>query len=322
VLHSLKDKHPMVEFMLKYRELEKQRSAYLDPLILCVDTDGRIRPSWNQLGTESGRFTAKNPAFQTIPNDPEIRCIFIPAPGMVMIDVDYSQIEGRFAAHISQDPVLLEYYRNGGDIHDATSQKLGIGRPLAKVINFAIIYGCQPYKLMQIMGEKGFSFSKKEAQEMWNNFWKLYKGLKDWKDYTIDELHETKQIQTIYGRRRLFPNINEYGEEYTDDWGRVRFTNERNIEGMEREALNHVVQGSAADFMKMGMADVDEALMMAGGFCHLLATIHDELMFECEPERVEEAKLIIGNRMRDAGWLSVPMLIEIKESTKGWHDCH
>ncbi|MEK6860523.1 MAG: DNA polymerase [Nanoarchaeota archaeon] len=318
-LHSLKDLHIVPNLLLQFRELDHLRSTYLESP-LKQQVSGRLYTHFNQT-VESGRFSSSNPNLQNIDNDESIRSLFIPSEGMCFIDADYSQIEGRVVAHLSQDPVLLEYYRQGGDIHTATSEKLGIERKLSKVINFAIIYGCNPWKLTQIMGKEGYDYSAKDAKELHSSFWSNYCGIKKWREREIEKAHRTKQTFTLYGRRRLFPNINEYGQEITTPWGKPGFQNEKIIQGIEREVISTQVQGSSADIMKFGMVDVDHAFKLRNNIAHLLLTVHDELLAECYPENAEEVKFIMKNRMEDCVSLSLPLVVEVKQGLN-WSQVH
>lgn len=305
-LQELKDKHIVPSLMLEYREAEKLRSTYLEPL-LERQIGGRIYTSLNQLGTESGRFSSNSPNMQNVPLDASIRKLFVASEGMVLLDYDYSQIEGRVFAHVSQDPILLEYYRNGGDIHTATSEKLGIPRKLAKTINFAIIYGAAPRKLSEIMQKEGFSYNEVEARDMIRSFWRLYKGGSKWVDKVKSELYREKQIFTVYGRRRIFPELD---------------TSDRYLQfSIEREAANFVIQGTAADIMKFALVSCYNSLKEADFPAYLLLQVHDELLFEGTEARYEESDMIIRDKMISAAALKVPLLIEGKKG-KNWAEVH
>jgi DNA polymerase I len=306
ILQELKDDHPIPKLMLEYRELEKLRSTYLEPL-LTKHVNGRIFTSLNQLGTETGRFSSSRPNMQNVPIDPSIRKLFIASEGMLLFDYDYSQIEGRVFAHMSQDKTLLEYYRNGGDIHAATSEKLGIPRKLAKTINFAIIYGAAPRKLSESMQKEGFSYDVDAARDMIKNFWKLYSGGSRWSYNLKKNLHKTQSVFTEFGRRRTFPDINQ-----SDKF--LAFS-------MEREAVNFAIQGTAADIMKYALVGSYKALKLANWPAYPLLTVHDEILFEGTEERHEQADRIIRSQMIGASNLSLPMEVEGKKGLN-WSECH
>jgi DNA polymerase-1 len=305
-LQELKDDHPIPKLMLEYRELEKLRSTYLEPL-LTKNTNGRIFTSLNQLGTETGRFSSSRPNMQNVPIDPSIRKLFIASEGMFLLDYDYSQIEGRVFAHMSQDKTLLEYYRNGGDIHAATSEKLGIPRKLAKTINFAIIYGAAPKKLSESMQKEGFSYDVEAARDMIKNFWKLYSGGSRWAYNLKKELHKNKTVFTEFGRRRTFPDIN--------------LSDKFIVFSMEREAVNFAIQGTAADIMKYALVGSYKALKLAKFPAYPLLTVHDEILFEGTEERYEQADRIIRSQMIGASDLSLPMEVEGKKGLN-WAEVH
>jgi DNA polymerase-1 len=305
-LQELKNDHIVPKLMLDYRELDKLRGTYLEPM-LAKHVNGRIFTSLNQLGTESGRFSSSRPNMQNIPADPEIRKLFIATEGMLLLDYDYSQIEGRVFAHVSQDKTLLEYYRKGGDIHTATSDKLGIPRKLAKIINFAIIYGAAPRRLSDIMQKEGFIFDEQEARGMIRNFWKLYKGGNEWSKKLKETLHTNNTVFTIYGRRRIFPDINTV-DNYT-------------AFSMEREAVNHVIQGTAADIMKYALVGTHKVLKALNFPAYALLQIHDELLFEGYETEYEQADRIIRHQMEAAAILDVPLIVDGKKGLN-WAEVH
>lgn len=305
VLQELKA-HPIPKMMLEYRELEKIRGTYLEPL-LERQRNGRIYTSLNQLGTETGRFSSNSPNMQNIPVDSSIRSLFIASEGMLLLDYDYSQIEGRVFAHASQDKTLLEYYRNDGDIHTATSEKLGIPRKLAKVINFAIIYGAGPRQLSTSMQKEGFTYSEDDARDMIRGFWKTYRGGAKWAEGIKAQAHREKQVFTVFGRRRIFPDI--------DQLDRYQMFS------AEREAVNFVIQGTAADVIKYALVDVYAKLKAAGFPAHPILTVHDELLFEGSEANLEYADPIIKDSMQNAVSLSLPLLVEGKKGLN-WAEVH
>jgi DNA polymerase-1 len=319
-LEYLRGSHVVVDNMMVFREKEKLKSTYLLPLRE-KSVNARIYTSFNQLGPETGRFSSNNPNLQNIPatvrdkktkgidlvKDPGIRQLFIPTPGWVFFDADYSQIEGRIFAHVSGDPVLTKYYREGGDIHTATSEKLGIDRSLAKCINFAIIYGAYAKKLVEIMLKAGYTYEVKEAKDMIKAFWSTYKVGHRWVINVKETLRTERAAYTVFGRRRRFLDINTADE-------LQQFS-------MEREAVNFAIQGTAADIMKFAMVDVSKALKKAGDFAYILLTVHDELLFEVLPEYKDLTELIVKNRMRDCVTLSVPLEVEGRFGTN-WAEVH
>ena len=305
VLEHLSKEHEVIPYILAYREKSKLVSTYLKPF-LEKQINGVIYGRLNQLGSASGRWSSADPNKQNIPTDADMRSLFIASPGCMLIDSDYSQIEGVVFAHCSQDPILLKTYREGGDIHTATSEKLGVPRKLAKVCNFAIIYGCFENTLSENMKKEGFDYSKTDARKFKDDFWKLYREGEKFVNGVKHSLHREGHVSTIFGRRRYFPEIFEAD-------GVQRYA-------IEREAVNHVVQGTAADILKYAIVDVDAAFEITK-LGNILFPIQDEILGEAEEGKAHEALQIMERRMRDTKILSVPLLTEGKIG-RNWAEVH
>ena len=245
--------------VLEYRQLTKLKGTYVDALPSLIDPrEGRLHTSFNQAGAATGRLSSSNPNLQNIPIKTElgreIRAAFVPRPGWKMIVADYSQIELRLLAHMSRDPVLLDAFRRGEDIHTRTAAEVMNVPPLmvtpearrhAKVINFGIVYGMSPYGLSQTLG-----ISREEAELYIDNYFQRYAGVRRFLDDTIAEVRRTGVARTLFGRERPIPDMNS------------RNPNSRGF--AERTAVNTPLQGTAADLIKLAMVRIDARSPPAG----------------------------------------------------------
>ena len=307
-LEKLAGQHPVVDSILQYRKLEKMRSTYLDPLPRLVDPQGRLHTTFNQKATATGRLSSSNPNLQNIPvRGPlgkRMRSCFIAGPGRLLVSADYSQVELRVLAHVSQDPALLEAFRNGEDIHARTAalvydlppdQVSPDQRRNAKTINFGLIYGMGAQKLAQEL-----KISTTQAKDFIARYFERLQGLKEFYEGAEASARKHGFVTTLGGRRRLLPDINSAS-------GQAAAL-------ARRQAINTVIQGSAADIIKLAMLAVarDECLRELDA--RLLLQVHDELLLEVPADAAEEAGALVARLMQDvcpAGKeLSVPLLVD------------
>lgn len=307
-LEKLAGQHPVVDSILQYRKLEKMRSTYLDPLPRLVDPQGRIHTTFNQKATATGRLSSSNPNLQNIPvRGPlgkRMRSCFIAGPGRLLVSADYSQVELRVLAHVSQDPALLEAFRNGEDIHARTAalvydlppdQVSPDQRCNAKTINFGLIYGMGAQKLAQEL-----KISTAQAKDFIARYFERLQGLKEFYEGVEASARKHGFVTTLGGRRRLLPDINSAS-------GQAAAL-------ARRQAINTVIQGSAADIIKLAMLAVARDERLRELDARLLLQVHDELLLEVPADAAEEAGALVARLMQDvcpAGKeLSVPLLVD------------
>ena len=307
-LEKLAGQHPVVDSILPYRKLEKMRSTYLDPLPRLVDPQGRIHTTFNQKATATGRLSSSNPNLQNIPvRGPlgkRMRSCFIAGPGRLLVSADYSQVELRVLAHVSQDPALLEAFRNGEDIHARTAalvydlppdQVSPDQRRNAKTINFGLIYGMGAQKLAQEL-----KISTTQAKDFIARYFERLQGLKEFYEGVEASARKHGFVTTLGGRRRLLPDINSAS-------GQAAAL-------ARRQAINTVIQGSAADIIKLAMLAVARDERLRELDARLLLQVHDELLLEVPADAAEEAGALVARLMQDvcpAGKeLSVPLLVD------------
>ena len=312
VLEGLRFEAPeIIEPLLRYRQLTKLNSTYVEGLIPLADRQGRIHTSFDQVGTATGRLSSANPNLQNIPvrteEGREIRRAFLPREGWVLLDADYSQIELRLMAHFSGDPALIAAFRNGEDIHARTASEIFDVPPewvtpelrsRAKAVNFGLIYGISGFGLSRNTG-----VSRREAQEFIEKYFEKYPGVKRFMDGAAREGKEKGYTETLMGRRRYLPElaspkapIREFGK---------------------RVAMNTPIQGTAADIMKLAMVRADRALRESGLKSRMILQVHDELLLECPPEEVEAASELLREAMEGAVTLQVPLVAEV-HTGKNW----
>ena len=304
VLEALAPGHEIVGKVLEFRQLSKLKGTYVDALPALIDPDtGRIHTSFNQTGAATGRLSSSDPNLQNIPIKTElgreIRAAFIPRDGWKLVVADYSQIELRLLAHMSQDPVLIDAFRQGEDIHTRTAAEvMGVppmlvtreARNNAKAVNFGIVYGISAFGLAANLG-----ISRKEAEAYIKAYFERYAGVKRFIDETIAKTRETGVARTLFGRERPIPDIN------------ARNPNARGF--AERTAINSPIQGSAADLIKIAMIRIDKAL--AGLEARLLLQVHDELVLEAPPGEIDKVKEVVRREMEGVSALDVPLVVEV-----------
>jgi DNA polymerase I len=298
---------PIIQHILDYRQLIKLKSTYIDALpCLINEKTGRVHTSFNQMRTTTGRLSSSEPNLQNIPVrgdlGREIRRAFIAAPGTVLIAGDYSQIDLRVLAHLSQDAGLLEAFRQDKDIHAATAAQLfGVSmeevkpdmRRLAKTVNFGVIYGMSEFGL-----EQATELSRAQAGQFIDAYFKKYPGVAGYMASTREFAHRNGYVQTLLGRRRYIPDINA--------------SNRMVREAAERMAINMPVQGTSSDIIKVAMIDLSREMESRRLSSRMLLQVHDELIFEVLPNEVDEMTDLIRTKMCSAISLSVPVKVDIK----------
>jgi len=306
VLEALASTHEAPRLVLEYRQLSKLKSTYVDALpVLLNSTSGRLHTTFSQTGTTTGRLSSANPNLQNIPIRTElgreIRAAFTAEPGHVLLAADYSQIELRLLAHFSKDPLLVEAYRNGDDIHTLTaSQVFGVPplmvtadhRRQAKVVNFGIVYGLSPFGLSQNLG-----IETSAAKRFIDAYFDKYKGVRAFIDKTLEEARREQKVRTLFGRVRPIPDIN---------------SKNANLRGFaERTAVNTPLQGTAADLIKMAMIRIDAAIRERELKSRMTLQVHDELVFEVPETEVDTMRTLVREQMDNVHPLTVPLLVEL-----------
>ena len=315
-LLALKSKHPVVEKILDYRGYKKLLSTYIDALPQLVNPrTGHIHTSYNQAVTATGRLSSSNPNLQNIPirdeNGKEVRKAFIPDEGELFFSADYSQIELRLMAHLSQDKNMVEDFNSGHDIHQATAAKIfkvpieevtSTMRRKAKTANFGIIYGISAFGLAERM-----EVSRGEARQLIDDYFATYPGVKEYMDKSIEKARQLGYTQTLLGRRCQLPDINS-----------------RNavVRGYaERNAINAPIQGTAADIIKVAMIRIDKRMREEGLKSKMILQVHDELNFSVAPEEKEQLQALVISEMQNAIKLSVPLYADCGWG-ENWLEAH
>ena len=314
VLEKLRDKHPIVNFIMEYRQLAKLKSTYCDGLTAVVNPNThRIHSVFTQTVTVTGRLSSTEPNLQNIPTRTElgreIRKMFVAKDGYVLVDADYSQIELRVLAHIANDETMINAFRNNEDIHAVTaSQVLGIPledvtkeqRSSAKAVNFGIVYGIGEYSLAQDL-----HISVKEAKAYIESYLEKYHGVRNYMESIKEQAKKDGYVKTMLNRIRYIPelkspnyNIRQFGE---------------------RVALNTPIQGTAADIIKLAMVRVDNRLINEGLKSKLILQVHDELIVEAHKDEVDKVKQILSEEMQGAMELNVPLKVDMSTG-HSWYD--
>jgi DNA polymerase-1 len=315
VLEELAASHQAPKLVLEYRQLTKLKSTYVDALPALLNRNtGRLHTTFDQTGTTTGRLSSANPNLQNIPIRTElgreIRAAFTAAPGCLLLAADYSQIELRLLAHYSKDPLLVEAFRRGDDIHTLTaSQVFGVPplmvtadhRRQAKVVNFGIVYGLSAFGLSQNLG-----IEPSEAKKFIEAYFEKYYGVRKFIDRTLDETRREGRVKTLFGRVRPIPDIN---------------SKNFNLRGFaERTAVNTPLQGTAADLIKLAMIRIDAMIRERGMKSRMTLQVHDELVFEVPEAEVDEMRSLVREQMENVHpELSVPLMVEIGVG-KNWRD--
>lgn len=314
VLESLRGKHAMVDFLLEYRQLAKLKSTYVDGLLTLMNpVTGRVHTSFNQTIASSGRLSSSNPNLQNIPVRTEvgrqIRRAFIADPSYVLLTADYSQFELRILAHITHEPRLVEAFTNNEDIHTITAASLfnvpatevtKDQRRLAKTVVYAVLYGQSAFGLAQITG-----MSNSEAGEFIKRYHETFPRIKDYVESTLDQARRQGYVNTLYGRKRFFPDMHMLAH------------NER--QALEREAINMPIQGGNADLIKIAMLRVQHTLTEKHLKTRMILQVHDELVFEVPVEELDKARYYVRHIMEGVARLDVPIKVEMKVG-KNWFE--
>lgn len=312
VLEALAKIHPVPALLVEHRELMKLNSTYCEPLPEAVNpVTGRIHTSYNQTAVVTGRLSSVEPNLQNVPTSGtyglEIREAFEPRPGALFISADYSQIELRIVAHLTQDPVLLDAFFNDRDVHAQTAAQLfdvaidavtHDQRQLGKRINFSILYGLTPYGLAQDLG-----IGMGEAKGYIEKFFQKYAKVKEWMDAIVEIGKAQGYVETFFGRRRYLPELQE--------------KNKILFESARRAAMNTPVQGTAAEILKVAMVRLDEAFKAFGGRAALLLQIHDEVLIEVDAEIAEKVSEVTQKIMETVVPWEVPLKVTIR-SGRNW----
>jgi len=314
ILEEMAGQHALPGKVIEYREIAKLKSTYVDALPKLIHPEtGRLHTSFSQTGTATGRLSSSDPNLQNIPVRSElgreIRAAFVAEKGNILLSADYSQIELRIMAHLSKDPVLVEAFRHGEDIHARTAQEVfGVGplaqtaehRRAAKAINFGIIYGLSAFGLAQQLG-----IGQKEAAQFINAYFTRYRGVKQYLDNVLVETRKTGMAKTLFGRIRPIPEINSPQMQL------------RNF--AERTALNSPLQGTAADLIKLAMIAIDDRLRNEKLAARMILQVHDELLFEAPVKEREALEKLVQEEMEGVHQLAVPLVVEISVGPN-WRD--
>ena len=315
VLEKLRSKHPIVQNVLDYRTLTKLKSTYADGLLKVIEDDGRIHTNFQMTVTATGRLSSTEPNLQNIPIrkelGSEIRKMFVAAPGNVLVDADYSQIELRLLAHISGDTAMRDAFLSGMDFHTVTAAQVfntpveevtAQQRSSAKAVNFGIIYGMSAWSLAGDIG-----VSQAEAKDYMNAYYEKYPSVRQYMTDVVEKAKNDGYTSTLFSRRRYLPELKSSNFN-TRSFG-------------ERVALNMPIQGTAADIIKLAMVNVDRRLKKENRKGKLILQVHDELIIECPEEEQEEIKKLLTEEMENVMHLSVPLVVETK-SGHSWHEAH
>ncbi|HLP05690.1 MAG TPA: DNA polymerase I, partial [Paludibacter sp.] len=316
VLEKIRFKHPVIQKILDYRGLKKLLSTYIDALPLLINpATGKVHTSYNQTVAVTGRLSSTNPNLQNIPirdeQGKEIRKAFIPDDGCLFLSIDYSQIELRIMAHLSQDANMLEAFNNNLDIHSATAAKIfniPIGevtsdmRRKAKTANFGIIYGISAFGLADRLG-----IAKTEARDFIDGYFRTYPGVKRYMDESIRKAQEAGFVETMFGRKRTLPDINSQNSV---------------VRGFaERNAINAPIQGSAADIIKIAMINIHKRLNEENIRAKMTMQVHDELNFSVPRDEIDHVRQLATHEMENAIKLNVPLIADSGVG-ENWLEAH
>ena len=315
VLEKLRPHHEIIGHILEYRQLTKLNSTYVEGLTKVIAPDGRIHTSFQNTVTATGRLSSTEPNLQNIPVrtalGAEMRKMFVAAPGYVLVDADYSQIELRLLAHISGDDAMISGFHSGDDIHTITaSQVFGVEieevtpdmRRAAKAVNFGIVYGISAFALSDDL-----HVSMAQAKEYMEKYFEHYSGVRSYMGRVVEQGREDGYVSTLYSRRRWLPELK------SSNFNMRSFG--------ERVALNMPIQGTAADIIKLAMIRVDERLRAEKLAARLVLQVHDELIVECPENEAERVRDLLKEEMEGVAALSVPLLAEAQIG-KTWAECH
>jgi DNA polymerase-1 len=310
-LEKLKNEHKIINLILEYRELFKLKSGFVDALPNWIQKDGRIHPKFDQLGTVTGRFSCSNPNLQNIPIKgelgKEIRKCFVAERNFKFLSADYSQMELRIAASIAKDKNMIQFFKDGKDIHKITASKIfkvpeekvdETMRYVAKTLNFGVLYGMGAYGFAE-----GAKVSRKEAKIFIEEYFKNFQGVADYVKSSIAKVKKDGFVETIFGRKRFIPEINSLDP--------------RLQRAAERMAINHPVQGTAADIIKMAMIKCGEIIKPYKNEVKMILQVHDELLFEISQDKILELAEEIKKVMENITTLETSLRVDL-ETGENW----
>lgn len=312
ILEKIRYDHPIVDLVLEYRTITKLNSTYCEGLLNAVEEDGRVRSTFNQTETRTGRISSLEPNLQNIPvrrkEGKELRKFFIAKEGYLLVDADYSQIELRVLAHLAKDKAMINAFNSGEDIHTKTAGEVFNMPPLlvtpkmrssAKAVNFGIVYGIGAFSLAQDIG-----VTRAEAQKYIDGYFETYPGIREYMNTAVEQAKNKGYSTTMFGRRRYLPELNSSN-------GNLRAFG-------ERVARNMPIQGTAADIIKLAMIRTRDKLLESGLDARVILQVHDELIVEAEESVAKEAGKILESEMENAVKLAVPLLVDIHRG-KDWY---
>src|SRR5205807_3870644 len=310
-LESLRGEHPIVDLVLEWRQLTKLKGTYVDALPLLVERDGRVHTSFNQTVATTGRLSSSDPNLQNVPVRSEwgqrVRGCFVADPGALLVSADYSQIELRVLAHVTNDVGLVDAFARGEDIHRRTAAEVYTveadavtpdQRRIAKVVNFGVVYGLSDFGLSRDTG-----MPQEEARAYIEAYFARFAAVAAYLDSIRNFARQWGYVETLFGRRRYIPDI--------------RAANRSIRQAAERMAVNMPIQGTAADIMKLAMIGADRALRDRGMRSRLLLQVHDELVLEAPEEEVDALTPLLREAMGGAADLIVPLDVDVKVG-KNW----
>ncbi|MBI2019725.1 hypothetical protein HYS95_03620, partial [Candidatus Daviesbacteria bacterium] len=320
-LRELSLAHPAIPLLLEYRQLFKLVSTYIDALPRFAGEDGRVHSTFNVEGAATGRLSSKDPNLQNIPvkgeAGGEIRKAFVAPKGKILLAADYSQVELRIMAHLADDPGLKKAFEEGWDIHALTASKIfkvslekvtKQQRNVGKTMNFATLYGQGPHAL-----SRQLQISYEMAREYIEEYFAQFPKVREWMEKTLALGYENGYVETIWGRKRYIPELKAFNRMIKSSG--------------ERAAVNHPVQGTAADMIKKAMVEINKSLktrdksqgknyrlsiLATSDSCRMILQVHDELLFECGPKNAEETAKMVKDKMENALKLSVPVIVDLK----------
>ncbi|NLB38898.1 MAG: DNA polymerase I, partial [Clostridiales bacterium] len=312
-LESISEPHPVVPLILSYRQYAKLNGTYIDPMLRKVDSDGRIHTTFDQAGTATGRIPSNEPNLQNIPVRTDIgrdiRRAFVSSPGHVLVDADYSQIELRVLAHMSQDEAMGDAFNKGQDIHARTAAEVaGIGmdqvtgqmRSAAKAVNFGIVYGISDFGLARNVG-----ITRNEAKDFIARYFAHYPGVKEYMDKAVRDGYANGYAATLYGRRRRLAELKSPNAQV------------RNFG--ERAAMNTPIQGTAADIIKAAMVRAHKELKQSGTGARLILQVHDELLVEAPEDTADQVAKLLQSCMENVITLCVPLISDVRIG-RSWYE--
>ncbi len=306
VLEELAASYEIPRLILEYRQVAKLKSTYVDALPALIHPGtGRVHTSFNQTGAATGRLSSSDPNLQNIPVRSDlgrlIRGAFVPEEGNLLLSADYSQVELRVLAHLSEDEVLIDAFRRDEDIHERTAREVFSSeqltnkaecRRMAKVINFGIVYGLSAFGMAQRLG-----IPREQAQSFIDNYFQRYQGVRSWIDRTLEEARKSGMVRTLFGRMRPIPDI------HSREYSTRQFA--------ERTAVNSPIQGTAADIIKVAMIRLHDSLHKGRLSAKILLQVHDELVLEVPKDQVEETRSLVREEMEHGAALRVPLKVDI-----------